>query len=47
VLGAVAGFNPLIGALVGRALVGGMPEREARRTLERLRANLEQFTELG
>ncbi len=31
-----------VGALVGRALVGGMPEREARRTLERLRAHLEE-----
>lgn len=31
-----------VGALVSRALVGGMPEREARRTLERLRAHLEQ-----
>jgi uncharacterized protein YndB with AHSA1/START domain len=30
-----------IGALVSRALVGGMPEREAKRTLERLRAYLE------
>lgn len=30
-------FGPL-GAVVGRALVGGMPEREATRTLERLRA---------
>jgi uncharacterized protein YndB with AHSA1/START domain len=30
-----------VGALVSRALVGGMPEREARRTLERLRARLE------
>jgi uncharacterized protein YndB with AHSA1/START domain len=30
-----------VGALVSRALVGGMPEREAKRTLERLRANLE------
>ena len=30
-----------VGALVSRALVGGMPEREARRTLERLRAHLE------
>ncbi|MGO9248836.1 MAG: SRPBCC family protein [Solirubrobacteraceae bacterium] len=29
-------FGPL-GAVVGRALVGGMPEREAHRTLERLR----------
>ena len=27
-----------LGAIVSRALVGGMPEREARRTLERLRA---------
>jgi uncharacterized protein YndB with AHSA1/START domain len=27
-----------VGALVSRALVGGMPEREAMRTLERLRA---------
>jgi hypothetical protein len=36
-------FNPPlgpIGALASRALVGGMPEREARRTLERLRALL-------
>lgn len=31
-----------IGALVSRALVGGMPEREAKRTLDRLRANLEK-----
>lgn len=30
-----------IGALASRALVGGMPEREAIRTLERLRALLE------
>ena len=30
-----------IGAIVSRALVGGMPEREAKRTLERLRAYLE------
>lgn len=30
-----------VGALAGRALVGGMPEREAHRTLERLRALLE------
>jgi carbon monoxide dehydrogenase subunit G len=30
-----------VGALVSRALVGGMPEREANRTLERLRAHLE------
>ena len=27
-----------VGAIVSRALVGGMPEREARRTLDRLRA---------
>ena len=31
-----------IGALASRALVGGMPEREAKRTLDRLRANLEK-----
>jgi len=31
-----------IGALVSRALVGGMPEREARHTLERLRNYLER-----
>jgi carbon monoxide dehydrogenase subunit G len=30
-----------VGAIVSRALVGGMPEREARRTLDRLRAQLE------
>jgi polyketide cyclase/dehydrase/lipid transport protein len=30
-----------VGALASRALVGGMPEREARRTLERLRELLE------
>jgi hypothetical protein len=29
-----------IGALASRALVGGMPQREAHRTLERLRALL-------
>jgi uncharacterized protein YndB with AHSA1/START domain len=34
-----------VGALVSRALVGGMPEREATRTLERLRARLEGVTE--
>jgi carbon monoxide dehydrogenase subunit G len=34
-----------LGALVSRALVGGMPEREARRTLERLQAQLETKTE--
>jgi uncharacterized protein YndB with AHSA1/START domain len=32
-----------IGAIVSRALVGGMPEREARRTLDRLRAFLESL----
>jgi len=31
-----------VGAIVSRALVGGMPEREAKRTLERLRACLEE-----
>jgi carbon monoxide dehydrogenase subunit G len=31
-----------VGAIVSRALVGGIPEREANRTLERLRANLEK-----
>jgi uncharacterized membrane protein len=30
-----------VGALVSRALVGGIPEREATRTLERLRAYVE------
>src|ERR1700726_1587569 len=30
-----------VGAVVSRALVGGMPEREARRTLHLLRAHLE------
>lgn len=30
-----------VGILASRALVGGMPEREARRTLERLRALME------
>jgi uncharacterized protein YndB with AHSA1/START domain len=30
-----------VGAIVSRALVGGMPEREAKRTLDRLRAFLE------
>jgi len=33
-------FGPL-GALVSRALVGGMPEREAQRTLQRLREQME------
>ncbi len=28
-----------VGAIVSRALVGGMPEREAKRTLDRLRAH--------
>jgi hypothetical protein len=36
-----APLGPL-GALASRALVGGMPEREAIRTLERLRALLER-----
>jgi polyketide cyclase/dehydrase/lipid transport protein len=36
-----APLGPL-GAVVSRALVRGMPEREARRTLERLRAYLER-----
>jgi carbon monoxide dehydrogenase subunit G len=31
-----------LGAVVSRALVGGMPEREAKRTLQRLRSCLEQ-----
>jgi carbon monoxide dehydrogenase subunit G len=30
-----------VGAIVSRALVGGMPEREAKHTLDRLRARLE------
>ncbi len=30
-----------VGAIVSRALVGGMPEREAKRTLDRLRTHLE------
>jgi uncharacterized protein YndB with AHSA1/START domain len=34
-----------VGALVSRALVGGIPEREANRTLERLRAYVERVTE--
>lgn len=29
-----------VGAIVSRALVGGMPEREAKRTLDRLRAHI-------
>jgi uncharacterized protein YndB with AHSA1/START domain len=31
-----------VGALVSRALVGGMPEREAKRTLDRLAAHMKQ-----
>jgi uncharacterized protein YndB with AHSA1/START domain len=31
-----------VGAIVSRAVVGGIPERETKRTLERLRAHLEQ-----
>jgi|ERR1700722_572988 uncharacterized protein YndB with AHSA1/START domain len=34
-----------VGALVSRALVGGIPEREANRTLERLRAHVERVTQ--
>jgi carbon monoxide dehydrogenase subunit G len=34
-----------VGALVSRALVGGVSEREANRTLERLRAYVERVTE--
>jgi uncharacterized protein YndB with AHSA1/START domain len=43
-------FRPPLGpfgALVSRALVGGIPEREAKRTLERLRAHLERGSSLG
>lgn len=44
-------FHPplgVIGALASRALVGGMPEREAKRTLENLRAHVErQFSSAG
>ncbi len=36
-----------IGAMVSRALVGGMPEREARRTLDRLKAHLENGPSAG
>jgi uncharacterized protein YndB with AHSA1/START domain len=42
-------FHPplgFLGALATRALVGGMPEREAKLTLARLRALLEQATAL-
>ncbi len=37
-------FHPPLGpfgAIVSRALVGGIPEREAKRTLERLRSHME------
>jgi uncharacterized protein YndB with AHSA1/START domain len=34
-----------LGAAVSRALVGGMPEREAKRTLQRLRSQLEGTSE--
>jgi carbon monoxide dehydrogenase subunit G len=34
-----------VGAVVSRALVGGIPEREATRTLERLRAHLDSAGE--
>jgi hypothetical protein len=33
-----------VGAIVSRALVGGIPEREANRSLDRLRAELEKPT---
>ncbi len=36
-----------VGAVVSRALVGGIPEREARRTLDRLRAHLESGSSAG
>jgi uncharacterized protein YndB with AHSA1/START domain len=38
-----APLGPL-GAIVSRALVGGMPEREAKRTLDRLRTHMERVT---
>ena len=41
-----APLGPL-GAIVSRALVGGMPEREATRTLERLRTHLESSSQAG
>lgn len=41
-----APLGPL-GAIVSRALVGGMPKREAKRTLERLRAYLESGSPRG
>jgi polyketide cyclase/dehydrase/lipid transport protein len=34
-----------VGAIVSRALVGGMPEREAKRTLDRLHAHFESVQE--
>ena len=36
-----------IGTLASRALVGGIPEREARRTLDQLRKNLERGLDHG
>ena len=36
-----------VGAIVSRALVGGMPEREASRTLERLRTHLQSGSSAG
>ena len=36
-----------VGAIVSRALVGGMPEREAKRTLDRLRDHLERGSSEG
>jgi hypothetical protein len=39
-----APLGPL-GALVSRALVGGMPEREAKRTLDRLQTHMTRVTE--
>lgn len=36
-----------VGAIVSRALVGGMPEREAKRTLDRLRTQLERGKQDG
>lgn len=34
-----------LGAIVSRALVGGMPEREAKRTLDRLCAHMKRVTQ--
>jgi hypothetical protein len=34
-----------LGAIVSRALVGGMPEREAKRTLDRLCAHIQRVTQ--